>query len=76
MTNPGNQNTDHSLLTTRMFGKKFLIFSVIVVILTGIGVLFFDQTDDDAFMEPYRWGRDTVQQDTATVNPVTDTLWK
>jgi len=29
-----------------MFGKKFVIFSIFIIVLTGIGIIFFDQSDD------------------------------
>lgn len=32
-----------------VFGRKFIIFGIIIIALTTVGVVFFDNTDDEAF---------------------------
>ena len=33
----------------RMFSRKFLIFSIIVIVIATVGVIFFDKSDPSKF---------------------------
>lgn len=40
---------DQPFLMPGVFGRKFIIFGIIVIALTTVGVVFFDNTDDESF---------------------------
>lgn len=42
-----NKQPEEKYFWTKMWGKKFLIFSAFLIVLTTIGVIFFDETDDE-----------------------------
>jgi len=64
-----NTEPNRSLITTRIFGKKFVGFSIFIILLTGIGVFFFDQSDDSQIP-----GLFNMQIDSSTVVTESDSL--
>lgn len=44
-----NREPGEKYFWSKLWGKKFLIFSAFLIILTTIGVIFLDQTDNSDF---------------------------
>ena len=44
------------LMMPAMFGRKFIVFSIVVLIVTSVAVYFFDNTKDEEIdlMNPYQ----------------------
>lgn len=47
-------------LMTNWWGKKFLVFGAILILLTGVIVIWFDRTNDDEFNLQYQFPKDTT----------------
>ena len=43
------EKVNDSLIVGKVWNNKFIIFSAIVVVVTGISILFFDHTDPSKF---------------------------
>jgi len=44
-----DQKNEAPFLMGRMWGRRWIFFSLFVIILTGVAIYFFDQTDDSKF---------------------------
>ncbi len=65
-----NTEPNRSLITTRIFGKKFIGFSIFIIILTGLGVIFFDHSDDSKIPGFFL----NMQNDSSTVVTESDSV--
>lgn len=44
-----DQKNEAPFLMGRMWGRRWVLISLFIIILTGVAIYFFDQTDDSKF---------------------------
>lgn len=71
------EDQQEPFLLGRMWGRKWTIISAIIIIVTGIGLYFFDNTDDSQYdpmdVRPPAFKDTTKQGPVKLINPKEDT---